>query len=326
MVVFMARLGSLRTQKIAPLLSLLLVLSACAQPPQAMAPQGELVGGDDDAALRANPTPVASSNSVALPTSNTQPIIIPQSQSSGGASGVDTSNSSHIIIPGAHSGEVSAAVSAPPEEVFEGPITLDHMPYASAFSYPMGDPLTLAGAVISFDVGKALGHLGDDYWNNSQIGDPVHAVGDGVVYYVRYVASLGRTSNWMDVVMIRHRVKGIDEPDEYLYSFYGHIRAVAGLKRGDIIKRGDKVGEITEIIVSDGQQSFKPHLHLELRNTIAADSCDGCYPSDKVGKGYSNKDEFSDQDRERGYFEPSGEPRRRRYYISSIFIPARLPR
>jgi len=218
------------------------------------------------------------------------------------------------------------AEPADPNADFQGEITLDHMPYALEFSWPMGGELDYSPARLTYHVGEPTGHLGDDYFGPNHAGDPIYAIADGVVYYVRYVASIGGASNWMDAIMIRHRVQGLDDSDEYVYSFYGHTKARAGLKAGTVIKRREQIAETVVIIPKEGQLTFNPHLHLELRNTVAADQCAGCYPSDKVGRGYSNVAEFGDKDRRQGYYEPSGAPSNRRYYLTDEFIKARLPR
>jgi hypothetical protein len=101
------------------------------------------------------------------------------------------------------------------------------------------------------------GHLGDD-WNgtgggNSDYGDPVFAIADGVVVY-----SENFGSNWGQVIIVRHKyreggsVKQVD-------SLYGHVinRRVS---MGNSVRRGQQIAQI-----GNNNGMYLAHLHLEIR-------------------------------------------------------------
>lgn len=140
------------------------------------------------------------------------------------------------------------------------------MPLADGFDFPCG-PRDANGHVTSYHgYYKARGfwpngHMGED-WNgkgggNTDLGDPVYCLGDGVVVQSRDVRV-----GWGNVVIIRHVFRGADGKVKYVDSLYGHLnkRSVVLNQR---VKRGQKVGTI-----GSNRGMYLAHLHLETRKNL----------------------------------------------------------
>lgn len=285
-------------------------LQSCGPPPnqQDQAAGGEIIDEDNDSALAAPlaTEPVATTNTPQTPT---EPVnaIIPQ----------------RIELPTV---QLPNQQQSQPSTPFTGTATLENMPYAEAFGMPVGpDGVSMTGWSICNPVNGKLsgssgtrftGHFADDYCNGSKVGGEVFAIADGVIY------TLNRrtTSNWMDVIIIKHRVRGLNDADEYLYSMYGHMKVAQQFQEGQFVTRRTKIAETTEIY----QNQFLPHLHMELRNTIATTQCEQCSASKGIGTGYSHvpNDTFNTA---AGYYDPSDSIQGNRYYKTDAFIKARLP-
>lgn len=105
------------------------------------------------------------------------------------------------------------------------------------------------------------GHLGDD-WNgvgggDTDLGDPVHSVGNGVVVFARDCHQ-----GWGNVVIIRHAYRegvGVRTVD----SLYGHLQKIL-VRKGQAVARGQQVGTI-----GTAHGLYDSHLHLEIRKNIA---------------------------------------------------------
>jgi len=95
-------------------------------------------------------------------------------------------------------------------------------------------------------------HPGED-WNlttggNTDEGKPLHATADGVVLYS------GWAFGW--TIMVVHKVL---DTDEFVASFYGHLKTRPQLKKGDLVNQGDVLGRI-------GRTGTEfAHLHFEIR-------------------------------------------------------------
>jgi hypothetical protein len=116
------------------------------------------------------------------------------------------------------------------------------------------------------------GHLGED-WNgigggNTDLGDPVHAVANGLVVYARDFRS-----GWGNVVIVRHAYQeGLGM--RYVDSLYGHLHKIL-VKEGARIERGDKVGTIG---TAHGQ--YPAHLHFEMRKDLRIGMYRSMFPRD----------------------------------------------
>ncbi|MDA3899453.1 MAG: DUF4846 domain-containing protein [Spirochaetes bacterium] len=109
-------------------------------------------------------------------------------------------------------------------------------------------------------------HLGED-WNgtgggDSDLGDPVYAIGNGVVLYA---GDFG--PGWGNVVTILHRLKS----DHTIVSLYGHLHDFS-VSEGEFVKYRKQIGSIGN---ADG--IYYAHLHFEIRSDISLD----------IGGGYS---------------------------------------
>ncbi len=108
-------------------------------------------------------------------------------------------------------------------------------------------------------------HLGDDLNGiggmNTDLGDPVFAVADGLVVYAGEPSS-----GWGNVVVLAHR-----GPDGTLtQSMYAHLDRLE-VGRGSLVARGARVGT-----VGTAHGNYPAHLHFEMR---ASDEVD-------IGGGY----------------------------------------
>lgn len=105
--------------------------------------------------------------------------------------------------------------------------------------------------------GVAVGHLGNDFGRGSNLNRPVYAVADGTVAYIHQISG----SNWVDFPVVRHNLATPTSfGDRVIYSRYGHVRAVNGLRVGQAVRKGQVIAHIVE------NGSFVPHLHFEMCN------------------------------------------------------------
>ncbi len=145
---------------------------------------------------------------------------------------------------------------------------------ADGFDFPVGKP-------DGFGYYKARGfwpngHLGED-WNgrgggNSDLGDPVYAIGHGVVVF-----STDHRMGWGNVVIIRHAYRASNGRVRYIDSLYGHLdKRLVNLH--DRIKRGQQIGTI-----GTNRGMYLAHLHFEIRKNLNV----GMNRKD-FGRDYSN--------------------------------------
>lgn len=104
------------------------------------------------------------------------------------------------------------------------------------------------------------GHLGED-WNgvsggDSDLGDPVHSIANGVVVYAQDFRA-----GWGNVVIVRHAYTEGGEV-RYADSLYGHLDAIF-VREGQRVGRGQKVGTI-----GTAHGHYPAHLHFEMRRNI----------------------------------------------------------
>ena len=151
-----------------------------------------------------------------------------------------------------------------PAFAIASPIEMVLAPTATTFDSPVG---SVHGA-LTYNAQPFLTdqHLGDDLngiggWN-SDLGDPVYSVADGVVLYAGWPSD-----GWGNVVILIHEL----DNGRLVETFYGHLDSI-GVPVGRQVRRGDRIGTIGN---ADGR--YLAHLHFEIRRYATLD----------VGVGYS---------------------------------------
>ena len=105
------------------------------------------------------------------------------------------------------------------------------------------------------------GHLGEDWdgvgGGDTDLGDPVYCIGDGVVVFARDCHQ-----GWGNVIIVRHAYRdgfGVRNVD----SLYGHLDKIL-VHRGQAVRRGQHIAAI-----GNAHGLYDAHLHLEIRKNIA---------------------------------------------------------
>jgi murein DD-endopeptidase MepM/ murein hydrolase activator NlpD len=122
---------------------------------------------------------------------------------------------------------------------------------------------------------RAHGHLGEDWdgvgGGDTDLGDPVYAIGDGMVVFARDCHQ-----GWGNVIIIRHAYRdglGVRNVD----SLYGHLQKIL-VHRGQAVRRGQQIAAI-----GNAHGLYDAHLHLEVRKNIAIGMS-----RDKFAQDFSN--------------------------------------
>jgi hypothetical protein len=161
---------------------------------------------------------------------------------------------------------------------------------ADIFDFPVGKPRSLGGSGFVTERNDGDGwynaqdfgeydpkvggyHPGED-WNteaggDSDIGEPVYAVANGIVYAKRTSVGEGLGGG----IVIKHLLPEGSE----VYSVYVHIEPNQSLSVGQVVARGEKIGTIADI-------KYPAHLHFEIRTKPV--NPDDWYPNDIEGTGY----------------------------------------
>src|SRR5438132_3187853 len=122
---------------------------------------------------------------------------------------------------------------------------------------------------------RSHGHLGEDWdgvgGGDTDLGDPVYCIGDGVVVFARDCHQ-----GWGNVIIVRHAyreggsIRNVD-------SLYGHLNRIL-VRRGQAVRRGQQIAEI-----GNAHGLYDAHLHLEVRKNIAIGMS-----RDKFAQDFSN--------------------------------------
>lgn len=122
---------------------------------------------------------------------------------------------------------------------------------------------------------RSNGHLGEDWdgvgGGDTDLGDPVYCIGDGVVVFARDCHQ-----GWGNVVIVRHAyreggsVRNVD-------SLYGHLDRIL-VRHGQAVRRGQQIATI-----GNAHGLYDAHLHLEVRKNITIGMS-----RDKFAKDLSN--------------------------------------
>ncbi|MCU0796884.1 MAG: M23 family metallopeptidase [Akkermansiaceae bacterium] len=146
---------------------------------------------------------------------------------------------------------------------------LARIPTAVRFDSPMG----AANGALTYNAQKFREpndkrggpHLGDDLNGiggmNTDLGDPVHAVADGVVLY-----AAEPSAGWGNIVVLAHRLTD----ERVLTSMYAHLDGI-DVAVGTLVQRGARIGS-----VGTANGYYPAHLHFEIREGDAPD----------IGPGY----------------------------------------
>lgn len=133
---------------------------------------------------------------------------------------------------------------------------------ADGFDFPVGKP-NADGYYKSRGLRlRVPQHFGED-WNgrsggNSDLGDPVYAVADGIVTLAQNVRT-----GWGNVVLTRHAYRDPSTSQiKYIDTLNGHLDKIM-VKSGQTIKRGQQIGTI-----GTNFGMYPAHLHFEMRHDI----------------------------------------------------------
>ena len=130
---------------------------------------------------------------------------------------------------------------------------------ADGFDLPIGKPD--ARGYYKARGFRAHGHLGEDWdgvgGGDTDLGDPVYAIGDGVVVFAQDCHQ-----GWGNVIIVRHAYRdglGVRNVD----SLYGHLNKIL-VHRGQSVRRGQQIAQI-----GNAHGLYDAHLHLEVRKNLA---------------------------------------------------------
>lgn len=158
---------------------------------------------------------------------------------------------------------------------------------ADGFDYPVGKP-NADGYYKSRGVRlRPPQHFGED-WNgraggDTDLGDPVYAIADGVVTLAANVAH-----GWGNVVLTRHAYRDPASGQiKYIDTLNGHFDKIM-VKQGQLIKRGQQIGTI-----GTGGGLYPAHLHFEIRYDISIGMFRSDVPSD--GSHWADPSQFINQ-------------------------------
>jgi hypothetical protein len=144
------------------------------------------------------------------------------------------------------------------------------VPRATRFDLPLGSEhgALVYNAQKFWQMNEKRGgrHTGDDLNGiggmNTDLGDPVFCVADGLVLY-----AAEPSPGWGKLILVAHRA-----PDgRSLHSMYAHLDRI-DVKPGDLVARGSRIGA-----VGTANGYYPAHLHFEMRESHGVD----------IGGGYS---------------------------------------
>lgn len=137
------------------------------------------------------------------------------------------------------------------------------MNLADGFDFPVGKP-NADGYYKSRGLRlRAPHHFGED-WNgrsggNSDTGDPVFAVADGIVTFAFNVQG-----GWGNVVLTRHAYRDPTSAQvKFIDTLNGHLDQML-VKTGQVLKRGQQIGTI-----GTNFGMYPAHLHFEMRHDLS---------------------------------------------------------
>ncbi|MEM9478707.1 MAG: M23 family metallopeptidase [Verrucomicrobiota bacterium] len=155
------------------------------------------------------------------------------------------------------------------------PIAMAKWPTATRFDVPLGSEQGAftydAQPFLTLNQRMRGQHLGDDLngigGRDTDLGDPVYAVGDG-----RVVFSGEAGPGWGKMVIVAHalpleeRESGLRETVQSVYAHLDETEVAAGMT----VRRGDQIGAVGN---ADG--AYFAHLHFEIRDSDSPDPSQG---------------------------------------------------
>ncbi len=134
------------------------------------------------------------------------------------------------------------------------------VPVALRFDSPMGHLTYNAQGFWEMNEKRGGHHAGDDLNGiggmNTDLGDPIYAIADGLVIYTGEPSS-----GWGKILVVAHRT--VD--GRMLHSFYAHLDRM-DVPLGALVSRGQRIG--TNGTAND---NYPAHLHFELRESEHVD-------------------------------------------------------
>lgn len=150
------------------------------------------------------------------------------------------------------------------------------MNLADGFDFPVGKP-NADGYYKSRGLRlRAPQHFGED-WNgrgggDSDLGDPVYAIADGVVTFAHDVRT-----GWGKLVLTRHAYRDKEGGEvKYVDTLNAHLDTML-VKVGQMVKRGQQIGTI-----GTNYGMYPAHLHFEMRHNISIGVVRNSVPADMV--------------------------------------------
>lgn len=155
---------------------------------------------------------------------------------------------------------------------FQSAWKVAEVPLALRFDPPMGHLVYNAQAFWEMNEKRGGHHTGDDLNGiggmNSDLGDPVYSVADGLVLYAGEPSS-----GWGQTLVVAHRT--VD--GRMLHSMYSHLDRIE-VPLGVLVARGQQIGT-----VGTGNNHYPAHLHFEMRDSEHVDIGAG-YVSDALNR------------------------------------------
>lgn len=150
------------------------------------------------------------------------------------------------------------------------------MSLADGFDFPVGKP-NADGYYKSRGLRlRSPQHFGED-WNgrdggDSDLGDPVYAIADGVVTFAHDVRT-----GWGKLVLTRHAYRDKEGGQvKYIDTLNAHLDTIL-VKVGQTVKRGQQIGTI-----GTNYGMYPAHLHFEMRHNITIGVARNSVPADMV--------------------------------------------
>jgi murein DD-endopeptidase MepM/ murein hydrolase activator NlpD len=141
---------------------------------------------------------------------------------------------------------------------FPSPLELAAIPTTARFDFPLGSE----NGAMSYNAQRFTEnrHLGADLngigGENSDLGDPIHAIADGRVILAREGGP-----GWGKIVIVVHAYVENGER-RYVQSYYAHVEKML-VHPGDKVQRGQVIAT-----VGTGNGRYFAHLHFEMREFV----------------------------------------------------------